>query len=308
MAASSRAVRTKRSRWLLIALVVGTPVIAFWISQAMDARGANPDVVVGILSRITFTQLTSVALGSFVALCDPWLLQPSKLTGQRIPRLAILGLLLTIAAWLLGWQAIQERILWLGNGNVQYLQAIEPSRIHLWGAGIAIFRNGLEQPGLAKELAVRRTHQLRTVSLSPSIYAWFGLATFGKSDYWLTALCAVVATFLVAALSFHFLNSHAFAGGNSRRRGRNTSVTVFAAWDSRPVVGLLLLFIAVLVVNCNSPPLSHLLNLSAKIPVEQRRYSSRRLYSHICLSLDGRRSLLRYSRLPWHNAHTPTPG
>lgn len=262
-----------KSRWLLLGTVLATPVVAFWISDAMDARGANPDVVVGILSRITFTQLTSVALGSLVALHEPWMLRPARLLGARVAPVTVLGWLLIALAWVLGWKSVQEQILSLGNENVQYLQALEPTRIHLWGAGIAFV--GLAWSGLARlktwQYVGRISYGLYLYHLP--IYAWYGLATFGKSELWLTGVCAVATTFLVASLSFHFFEQPCIHWGQRIAAAPADKRLSYRSVGLVTCLGLLLLCCLILSTKCYTAPLAHLLNFSPKIPVEQRRHS-----------------------------------
>ncbi len=264
----------KSSAWLLLAVIIMTPVITIGVMDAIESRGANPDVVAGVVSRITWTQLTGLAIGSLVALHEQRLFCASRRTGG-VPPVMWIGAALILVAWILGWSATQEQLLWMFDQNMQAVQALEPTRIHFWGAGIALV--GMPMRWLAYfkswQAIGRISYGLYLFHLP--VYAWYGLATNSNSVSWLTAVMAVGTTFALAAVSFRYFEQPLIRWGQQQAGRRVPVAEASLRRDYRAIgwissLGLFVLFAINMAAYSTTAPLSYLLNLSPAIPIEQR--------------------------------------
>lgn len=259
--------------WILGAIVLSTPFTAYWLINTLDSRGANPDVVSGILSRITLTQLTSVSIGSLIAIYEEQLVGTAWLKG-RVRPVSLAGLLLLLAAWMLNWTSVQSQVLAWFDQNTQYLQILEPTRIHLWGAGIALLGMNwtflMRLPGL--QYLGRISYGLYLYHLP--VYWWFDLASFGKTQTWVSAVCALVTTFAIASLSFHWLEQPCIRWGQKRAMtSESAKPRQRMGWIV--CLSLLAMFGCTLVAHRHSLPIAHLVQLTPQIPLEQRRHELR---------------------------------
>ena len=271
----------KAAQFLLLAIVLATPFMAAWIMATMDSRGANPDVVSGVLSRFTLTQLTGVAIGSWVALLDQRWLSAGRTGWFRLAPIQWVGVGLVVCAIGLKDDQVVELVAWL-YGDMQYVQTIEPTRIHFWGAGLALVGMACSSISRLKrwQYVGRISYGLYLYHLP--IYAWFGLATTGKSQTWLTALLAMMTTFAVAAISFHFLEQPCIQWGRRQAALLDDRPSSIRNSTHRNLPGVMWGIAAslslLLVCGCSiwhyraAPPLCYLFRQVPIIPLEQRRH------------------------------------
>jgi peptidoglycan/LPS O-acetylase OafA/YrhL len=254
------ALSVRRAQLCALAVVLLTPLIAYIAADALAARDYQPAAIDGLLSRMTLTQLTAIAIGCLVAIHEARLARAVRLWRLSIPVLAPLSLaaLAGAAILVLVWP---DRV---------YLK---PTALHLGCAGIFGLGMCCAPLGLVRPLRSvgRISYGLYLYHLP--IYAGLGLA-HGASARWPAGLLALSCTFLVAIMSWRFVESPAIEFVRRRQSPK-------AIAPARPLVGSIVS--AAFVVACiaciahvtamGKTPAAALLGLTPALQEEMRRVS-----------------------------------
>jgi peptidoglycan/LPS O-acetylase OafA/YrhL len=207
-------------RWLPALWIIATPALTSLVVEQLAARGLQPASIEGLVSRLTPTQLVAISLGALAAFHERRLVQSMRCFGKIVRPLPILGVLLLIVS-IAGWQYVRfvadadrMRLLW------------RPALLHVACGGLFALGLGFAPPGRLASLngIGRISYGLYLYHLP--IYALFGLARSHRAVSPWMGLAALLATFVVAIVSYRFLEAPILAWmarhhtGLTIRRGR----------------------------------------------------------------------------------------
>jgi peptidoglycan/LPS O-acetylase OafA/YrhL len=189
-------------RWLPILCIAATPPLTFLLLRDLEARNFQPTSIEGLIWRMTPTQLVALSFGAILAVYErPLLARAIRLVRVRISILAVLGVFaLTIGVG--GWLILST---WVREATTRLVW--EPTFLHL-GCGGA-FGLGMCCPWLKW---VRGLNAVGRISYGLylfhlPIYAFLGLAQTVSGLPWWRGAAALLATFLLAAASFCWIEA-----------------------------------------------------------------------------------------------------
>lgn len=253
----------RAATFLLLTAIIATPLIAWYIIASLDSRGVHPDVFAGIVSRITFTQLTAIAMGSLIALHETSLTLTTSIIGFRVPRILVLGIFAFVVCI-----ALRELFRLRALGTPEQQLCWQPSLVHFFGAAIMAIGLTCRWLGSVPWLNYigRISYGLYLYHLP--IYFYFGLARGDHSQTWIAGGAALASTFVLAMISFRFFEYPLIQWGKNQRKSSQFNVSGVGITLS----GLLAICcFGTLYFNCEQQPLSSILNLTPTIPLQERR-------------------------------------
>ena len=193
---------TRWYRWLPLLCIAATPLTTYLLSCDLEARSFQTASIEGLISRMTPTQLVALSFGAILAVYERQLFTRSfRLCRVRISLLLLVGLLSLLLGFG-GWSMVTS---WVSQGTPRLI--CEPTLLHLGCGGMLAL--GMCCPWLkwARGLTAvgRISYGLYLFHLP--IYAALGLAQSGTGLPRWRGAAAIIATFVLGAVTFHLIEA-----------------------------------------------------------------------------------------------------
>jgi peptidoglycan/LPS O-acetylase OafA/YrhL len=185
-------------RCLLVAIILGTPVVTYLLGDHLDAMGFAKPEIEGLLSRLTVTQLVAISIGALAAFHESWLTQAQTVIARlSLPRATLVGIVMVLAGAL--WAGVSSGF----PGAVT--RAAAGTSLHLICGGVFLVVFGSAMLGRLVGLSNVGKISFGLYLYHLPIYAALGLTNSRTEAKVLLGCVAFLTTCLCAALSYYLL-------------------------------------------------------------------------------------------------------